>query len=354
MNLLFSPWRVATLFCSLTIALVSRCPAQTTAAEGPRVLVVDRLGSTPYQSIASIAKIVRPGDTVRLKSDTGPYREMLTLRVSGTKEQPITFDGGNNVVTAFDPVTDWTEKDGVVSCALKTFPCVIAYKGERLVQDATTGKFTKYADLNEAKDTLTLRAGVDKAGWEISKRNLAVGVSDVSHHIYRNVRASGSTNDGFNLHGTGTNLVFENIEGFQNLDEGFSSHDGIECTIRGGKFWGNDNGIANSFHSKDVVSNHISDTDCWNNLGFGLNLHDCSAVLKNVRVWNNDARQLIFNNLVVDCDNVIVYTPKFTTRQLLSYTDSKTTAKMFAYSAGETTVTGKPPKVETTDAPSAP
>lgn len=345
---------VAVLFCSLILTLASWCPVQSAESDGPRVLVVDRLGSTPYRTIASIAKVVRPGDTVRLKPDTGPYREMLALKVSGTKEQPITFDGGNNVITAFDPITDWQEKDGVISCSLKTFPCVIVYKGERLVQDAVTGKFTKYADLNEAKNTLTLRPGVDKAGWEISRRNIAVGVSDVSHHIYRNVRASGSTNDGFNLHGTGTNLVFENIEGFQNLDEGFSSHDGIECTIRGGKFWGNDNGIANSFHSKDVVSNHISDTDCWNNLGFGLNLHDCSAVLKNVRIWNNGARQLIFNSAVIDCDNVMVYTPKFTTRQLRSYTDSRDTVKMAAYSAGETTVTGKPPKVETADAPPAP
>ena len=327
-------------------------PAQNTVSTVPRVLDVDRLGSTPYKTLAAAAKIVQPGDTIRVKPNTGPYREELWIRVSGTAQKPIVFDGGNNVITGFEPMTNWQENNGVVTCHLKTFPCVLAYKGERLVQDAATGQFTTYATINAAKDTLTLRSGTDKSGWEVSARSFAVAVSNASHHIYRNVRASGSLNDGFNLHGTGTDLVFEKIEGFQNLDEGFSTHDSIVSTVRGAKFWQNDNGIANSYVSKETVSSTFVDTYVYDNLGFGLVLHDCAGKLKNVRIWHNGLRQLIFNNVVVNCDKVFVYPPKHTSRQVVSYTDSKDTVKMITYSAGQTTVTGTQPKIiSDSDAP---
>ncbi|MEZ0386890.1 MAG: right-handed parallel beta-helix repeat-containing protein [Verrucomicrobium sp.] len=340
-------------FCLLLIAAASSSFSASAHSAPPRVLEVDPGGSTPYKTIASAAKAVQPGDTLRLKPNSGPYREILLIKTSGTAEAPITIDGGNNVVTGFDPITTWEEKDGTVFCKVKTFPCVIAHQGERLVHDATTKQFTKYADLNETKDTLTLRPGVSQEGWEISKRAFAVQITNASHHIYRNLRASGSTNDGFNLHGEGADLLFENIEGFQNLDEGYSSHDSIISVIRGAKFWGNDNGIANSFRDQTTLSTTVVDTDVYDNLGFGVSLHDCSAVLQNVRIWHNGLRQLRFNAATIECENVTVYTPKHRSRQWLSYTDSKDLTNMFAYSAGkECVIKGTPPKVlEDEDAP---
>jgi hypothetical protein len=323
-------------------------PAQESA---PRILEVDRLGTTPYKTLAEAARVVQPGDTIRVKPNTGPYREELWIKASGTEQKPIVFDGGNNVITGFEPLTTWQEKDGVVTCPLKTFPCVLVYKGERLVQD-TTGQYTKYVQINAAKDTLTLLPGAEKTGWEVSTRAFAVHIVNVSHQVYRNVRASGSTNDGFNLHGTGTGLAFENIEGFHNLDEGFSTHDGIISTVRKAKFWGNDNGIANSYLSKDILSSTFIDTDVYDNLGFGLILHDCSGKLKNVRIWHNGLRQLIFNNAAIDCENVSVYAPKHKTRQYVTYTESKDTTKMITYAVGQTAITGTPPTViETSEAP---
>ncbi len=332
-----------------------------TAASGPRDYEVDRLGQGPYKTLASVAKLAQPGDTIRIKPGTGLYREMLMVRNSGTEAQPIVIDGGGNVITGFDEVkkSDWEERNGLSSFRLKVFPCVIAYKGERLVQDArdtTTKLFTKYATLNDAKDRVTLLPNVSKDGWEVSARMSVVQINDVSHHIYRNIKASGGGNDGFNLHGVGTGLVFENIEGYHNLDEGYSSHDGIISTIRHGKFWGNDNGIANSYTPKggnsfSALSTIVEDTDVYDNLGFGINLHDCSASLKNVRIWHNGMRQLIFNKVQATCENVTVYTPKYAARQWLSYKDSMNTVKMVAYSAGETELKGPPPTVLEEDAP---
>ena len=332
--------------------VLAEVEAITSAAPAiARVLEVDRLGSGPYKTLAAAAKVVQPGETIRVKPGSGPYREVLAIRVSGTEANPITFDGGGNTITGFDVLAGWETKDGVTSTHLKNFPCVLCYQGERLLQDAATGQFTKYADLSPGQDTLTLRPGVGTEGWEISTRALAVAIGNVSHQIYRNVRASGSTNDGFNLHGTGSDLLFENVEGFHNFDEGFSSHDSIQSTIRGGKFWGNDNGIANSYVSRDTVSTTLFDTDCYDNLGFGLVLHDCAAALTRVRIWNNGMSQVRFNSAQIACDGLRVYTQPFTKRQYLSYTESKTSQGVIAYLADRATITGNPPVISPDPAP---
>jgi hypothetical protein len=335
------------------VALTAPVTAAPDAAPAHRVLEVDRTGSGPYKTLTSAASIAQPGDTIKVKPNTGPYREILRIMASGTADAPIIFDGGGNVITGFEPLTAWEEHDGVTSCKIK-FPCVITYKGERLRQDFTTGQFTKYADLNDAKDTLTLRAGVSKEGWEVSTRAFAVLINNVSHQIYRNVRASGSTNDGFNLHGASTDLVFENIEGFNNFDEGFSSHDSIQSIVRGGKFWGNDNGIANSYVDKDTVSTTLENVDLYDNLGFGLVLHDCNAKLDSVRAWNNAVRQMTLSNANMACTNVIAYTPTFTKRIWQSYTESKMSSlngPSAPYIATQVSFTGTPPVLEKAAAP---
>ena len=51
-------------------------------------------------------------------------------------------------------------------------------------------------------------------------------------------------NDGFNIHGHSVGLRFENIRGYDCFDEGFSAHDTCEAEIRVGRFWGNENAIA--------------------------------------------------------------------------------------------------------------
>lgn len=191
---------------------------------------------------------------------------------------------------------------------------------------------------------------MEKSGWEISRRALVVSVNDVSHHTYRNLRASGSTNDGFNLHGAGEALRFEDIEAFHNLDEGYSSHTFIRSVIRGGKFWGNDNGISNGFANKDGLSTTLENVDLWDNLGFGLVLHDCSASLKNVRSWNNGSVQIIFINAAISSKNVTAFKPPFPTRIWTSYTESKSSnAKSpgVIYRNERSQISGDPIRVET-------
>jgi hypothetical protein len=308
----------------------------TPPPRAPRVLEVDRGGGAEFKTIAAAIKVIQPGDTISLKANSGPYREILYIPVSGTAQAPITVEGNGNVVTGFEPLTDWNTKNGVTTCSLPSFPCVLSYKGERLVQDAATRQFTKFATINEEKDRITLQPGVSTEGWEISRRAFAVQITNTSYQTFRNIRASGSANDGFNLHGTGQSLVFENIEGFHNLDEGFSSHDDIKSEIRGAKFWGNDNGLANVGQSQTRLA-HI---DVWENLGHGLWLNDCKGDTKDVRSWGNGAEQIIFRNATVTLDNVQAFTPASSARPWISYQESAPTLLSKPYSERNSQLTG--------------
>jgi hypothetical protein len=318
-------WKSQFNFQFEVLSPVDTVPVATTGVPpgvAGRVLEVDRGGTTAYKTIKAAVAAAKAGDTIRLKPNSGPYREELYVPVSGTKESPITIDGGGNLITGFEPLTGWKQVNGEWTCTLPVaFPCVLTYKGERVRQDAN-GQFTRWITLNDAKDTLTLKDGATPEGWEVSTRSFVVRIQNTSNHIYRNIRASGSMNDGFNLHGKGEGLVFENIEGFHNLDEGYSAHDDIQSEVNGGKFWGNDNGIGNVARSQTKFKN----IDVWDNLGFGFWLNQCKASMQNIRAWNNGVVQILIHNSQGDAENVRAYTPEHKTRIWTSYKESKSSS----------------------------
>lgn len=288
-------------------------PGAVTTA--PRLLEIDRRGGAAFTSIAkAVATGLKPGDTLRLAPGSGPYREIVDLAASGTAAAPIVLEANGETVTGFDVLDGFQTVDGVTTCDLSRYwtgsvapqgftkidgrwralavtgtapqplPFVLTYRGERLVQSATVrttppagsapgtlgrlGQLTRHATLSDDGNTLTLLPGTSPDGWEISVRNFAVRIYNASHQTYRDLKVSGSLNDGVNLHGDGTGLLFENLEGCHNLDEGFSAHDTIACEIRGGVFHRNDNGLFN-VNSAVMVANDIA---CYDNLGHGFAL----------------------------------------------------------------------------------
>jgi len=285
-----------------------------------RVLEVDRRGGAGYATLAAAVVEVRPGDTIRIAKGSGPYRESLNIKTSGTAEAPIIVEGNGETVTGFEPLTIFREENGVWICDLPVaFPCVLTYRGERLLQDNVTGQFTRHARLSKDQRRLELLPHTQRDGWEISTRASAVQVLGVSYHIYRNLKATGTNNDGFNLHGTGGNLKFENIEGSQNLDEGFSAHDQITCEIRGGVFRENDNGVLN-IASAVMKAENIFLSD---NLGYGMAFFKCSANLRNVKAWDNGVAQYFFGTgAEVTCNDVIGYESPWSTRPWKTYKES--------------------------------
>ncbi|MDR2674272.1 MAG: right-handed parallel beta-helix repeat-containing protein [Opitutaceae bacterium] len=297
-------------------------PAFAALACGRELLVDQTRPDAPYRTLAAAARDAKPGDTIRIAKNTGPYREALYIKQSGAPGAPITVEGEGNVITGAEPLRFRQAENGAwVGAAPIKMPCVITHRGVRLRQDAKTGQFTALATLNDAQDTLTLLPGVPPDGWEISTRYFAVRVQDASHHLYKNIRATGSTNDGFNLHGAGTDLRFENIEAFNNADEGYSAHETIESSIKGGKFWANDNGLGNVGDSVTTVE----DADVWDNLGFGVFMRQCVFKARNLRVWGNGRAQVwLYGSARVDLENVAAHTPSFTSAPWRAYFESKT------------------------------
>ena len=322
-----------------------------------RELLVDQRGGTAYRTLTAAASVAVAGDTIILAKGSGPYREMLNLKQSGTATMPIVVEGNGETITGFNSLT-FTLNSGVWIYTLpRTFdaaPVVITWQGRRILQDQNTGEFIGPLKLQADNKTLELTSGTPTDGWEISARLFVVALNNVSNHLYRNLIATGSLNDGFNLHGAGTNLVFENIAAYNNLDEGFSAHGTISCTINGGRFWANDNGVANV---NECVTN-ATNLKIHDNLGFGLwFLDNTTSNLTNIRAWNNGVVQIRFDSRAAGTANqVSAWTPSWSTPPWRRYMESKT-AKTSAALGGNAVYkpvpfwTGSPQIVTTPAAP---
>ncbi|MFA6962876.1 MAG: right-handed parallel beta-helix repeat-containing protein [Opitutaceae bacterium] len=305
----------------LLLLLSAAClPAALPVVSG-RQLRVDPRDPAAFATLKAAAAQALPGDTLWLAPQSGPYREELYLSKSGTEEAPIRVEGNDNEITGYDPLVFTTGPDGRLGADVAVpYPFALRHQGTRIPEDAVTRRFSSGISYDSLNRRLILDDATSPEGWEISVRAFAVRIAGVSHQNYRNLVASGSRNDGFNLHGTGSHLLFENITGRDNFDEGFSSHDHIESEIRGGRFFGNDNGMVNIGNS----STRLSDIRIWHNLGIGFELHDQAVVdATRLRVWDNGMRQFaLIGAPVFGGVDVIIYRNQNTSRPWLTYMES--------------------------------
>ncbi|UJR19411.1 hypothetical protein I4U23_022541 [Adineta vaga] len=290
-----------------------------------RQLFVDQRGGTPYKTIASAVAFVAPGDTIILVKGSGPYREILNIKKNGTIIAPIIVEGNGETITGFDSMRFTFDGKAWIYTLSKPFdtePVVITKDGRRILQDENTGNFLGPIQLRDDGKTFELTLGTSTNGWEISTRWFVVAITSTSHHVYRNIIATGSLNDGFNLHGYGINIIFENITGYNNLDEGFSSHDTISCTVNNGRFWANDNGMANV---NDCITN-VTNVMIYDNVGYGLFLNaNTTHNLVDVSVWNNGAIQIRFDNRASGtATRVSVWKPSWNLPPWRRYKESRT------------------------------
>lgn len=300
-----------------TLLLLVVAPRPVAAA----TITVDPRDPKAYATLAEAVGRLKAGDTLVLAPGSGPYREPLHIRVSGTADAPIIVEGNGNEVTGFDPLVFTAQPGGGQQAEVRLeSPFVLRHDGRRVPEDAETGAFTGGVVYDAEARRIVLPAGMSPQGWEISARDFAVRVSGVSHHVYRNLVATGSRNDGFNLHGEGTGLLFESIVGSQNLDEGFSSHATINSEIRGGRFFENDNGMLNGFQTVTKLEN----VDIYNNLGLGLAFNGEAKVDgTGVRTWGNGLTQLLLRKGVqARFPGIEIYRNPHTTRPWVTYMES--------------------------------
>ncbi|HSI08620.1 MAG TPA: right-handed parallel beta-helix repeat-containing protein [Rariglobus sp.] len=324
-----------------------------------RELKVDARGGAEYNTLAAASAAARPGDTILIAKGSGPYRETLYIKQSGTAEAPIVVEGNGETITALVPLVFQKEGDIWTARLPLPFPCVLMHKGERVLQDpaAPADTFLAPIRLREDKRTVELLPGASPEGWEASARDCPVRISNCSWQTFRNLVATGGTNDGFNLHGDGKGLRFENITGCNNMDEGFSSHDTMSCEIEGGEFWGNDNGLANA----PICVMTARNLRIHDNLGWGLVFNGASfAYLFDVQVWGNGMAQIIFGPTSAgSCERVVAWAPTWPSRPWRSYTESSTSKAAALTFRGETEKLDPAkwqgsPQIATTPIPSIP
>jgi hypothetical protein len=307
--LLPKTWFVATALVAFTSAGLAR------------TITVDPKTPGACRTLAEAASQLRAGDTLQIAAGTGPYREPLYIRASGTPEAPIVIEGNGNEITGFDPLVFSPLPDGRLAATVPTeYPFVLRHAGRRVKEDAQTNQFEGGVTYERAENRLVLAPGVSAEGWEISVRQFAVRISNASYHVYRDIDATGSRNDGFNLHGDGRGLVFEAVSGRQNLDEGFSSHGTMECEIRNARFSENDNGILNGQQTVTRLEN----VDVFDNVGFGIGFNGEARIdAVNVRSWGNGVSQLLLRAGVKPrFESVRIYRNANTSRRWLSYMES--------------------------------
>lgn len=111
-----------------------------------------------------------------------------------------------------------------------------------------------FENIDDKQGWLYVCGSTKNLQWSTRVNGIATG-GPCQRLIVRNLSARNFLNDGFNVHGDGRQLKFQNIHGYDCFDEGFSAHETAECEIDGGKFYGNENGIADVNSSETTYRN---------------------------------------------------------------------------------------------------
>ncbi|UUO05354.1 right-handed parallel beta-helix repeat-containing protein [Blastopirellula sp. J2-11] len=224
----------------------------------------------PFKSLQKGINSAKDGDVIQL------HPQGAVIRQSGRfgDRSGITIEGNGVTLDGADPLpVDGWEKVGanLYRRQLKRTPLdrhllIVDGVMQRMgrTQSAGSPEFPAPAELEPGEFCFE---NIDKqTGWlyvcgsiknlEWSTRVNGIGMGGVCRRIVvQNLETRNFLNDGFNIHGDGRELTFENIHGYDCFDEGFSAHETSECLITGGKFYGNENGIADVNASETVYRN---------------------------------------------------------------------------------------------------
>jgi hypothetical protein len=131
-------------------------------------------------------------------------------------------------------------------------------------------------------------------------RMAGVAISGASYVHVRNLICEFFANDGFNIHGSCMGMVFQNIEGRFNGDDGFSVHEDVGATVLGGYFHHNSYGIQDVNASRSVFNGVLVEHNRLHGIHFNGGYHSVvDAIVRDngtdqVRIDSNTAAHLGF------------------------------------------------------------
>ncbi len=277
----------------------------------------------PLQTIAQAIKHAQPGDTIHLAPVV--YRESAVFH---NQRGPITLDGHGATLDGSEPLdaAKWHEAaPGLFRCdaLLPRLDAAILgrwfflFDGRMQLMGRTSkgsgAPLKKPEDLQPGEWTFVRdesRKGAKVGdicgaffikltpGQKLADANIALPLRSAGVQFsgdenaditLRNVTATHVYNDGFNIHGNGRNLVFENIAAIECGDDGFSAHEAAECRIDGFRSIGNSTGLC------DTVSSitHYRNVFIKGCLGYDVFfIGDSAHTMENVLIESRAARTL--------------------------------------------------------------
>ncbi|MCA9090853.1 MAG: hypothetical protein KDA90_19705 [Planctomycetaceae bacterium] len=250
----------------------------------------------PLATVQQAVKSASEGDTIYLHPEGAVYRQSVTLHSRSNliiEGQGVTLDGA-------DPLDSegWeTVEPDLFRKQLRRTPMdrhllIVDGVMQRMgrTQSANSPDFPpigqlksgefRFENIDEKTGWLYVRGSIDKLQWSTRVNGLATG-GKCRNITVRNLHTRNFLNDGFNIHGDCRGLVFENITGYDCFDEGFSAHETSECVIEHGRFYGNENGIAD-VNAAETIYRHCEFRDNVNTdvllIGLQHQLVDCTIL----------------------------------------------------------------------------
>lgn len=213
----------------------------------------------PLATVQAAVNVAAAGDVIHLGPPGAVFRQQVLFR----DKTNVTLDGHGATLDGSDPLPDggWeTVSEGLRRIRLPrttwdrhllTFDGRTEHMGR--TQSANARPFPSPEQLADGQFAFV--AIDDKEGWlyvrsrakvlEWSTRMNGIGTGGTNRGlVVRNLTTRRYLNDGFNIHGHGYDLVFEQVEGVDCFDEGFSAHEDCTCRISDGRFWGCENAVA--------------------------------------------------------------------------------------------------------------
>ena len=256
--------------------------------------------TSPLKSIQRAIRIAQAGDTIHL--EPAVYHEYAGFyNKRGEPGKPITLDGHGATLEGSDAVAPakWSEVSPglfkndellptlnlailwrwffLIDGKINRMGRVLKGKSEpfRKPEDLKPGEWTFVgnhknseggSDSDRARGSFFIKL---KPGQTIKQANIrfpirSAGVQlsgDNAHLVIRNLTATHSQNDGFNIHGDCRDIVFENIRAIECGDDGISAHETAQYRVDGFTSIGNGTGICDT-GSSETSYNNLFIADC--------------------------------------------------------------------------------------------
>jgi len=212
--------------------------------------------NAPFRTIQRAMKAVDGiGGTVHLTAEEGFYREQILIQKGGTETQRLVIEGNDATINLGTDVTEgpWTKLgEGEYRLEKKaprhvrhyvTSPLFInglpitadhpagkgrpASHGGQLSQDAEDRFIVKFPRGLTPENSVVI----------MTSRDFQAGVqcNSSSHIDIRNLNIAFVGNDAYNFHGHSVDVTLENITALFNGDQGISSHETCEVSVKGGE-----------------------------------------------------------------------------------------------------------------------